>query len=58
MLFFLDFQVEYGSDMTQQDLFKIWSAEAKVAIGAKESGPIVDLWKCVGERRVIAKARC
>jgi muconolactone D-isomerase len=40
--------------MGQQDLFRIWAAEADVAVGAKEAGVIVDLWKCVGERRVIA----
>ncbi len=53
MLFFLDFQVEYGADMTQKDLFTIWAEEAKAALGAKEAGVVVDLWKCVGERRVL-----
>lgn len=54
MLYHLDFNVEYGADMTQQDLFRIWEEEAKVALGAKEQGAVVDLWKCVGMRRVIA----
>lgn len=54
MLFFLEFQVEYGPQMTQKDLLTIWTAEAKVALKAKEAGTIVDLWKCVGERRVLA----
>jgi muconolactone D-isomerase len=54
MLYHLDFNVEYGADMSQNDLFDIWSREADVAIGAKEAGVVVDLWKCVGERRVIA----
>ena len=54
MLFFLDFRVEYADDMTQQDLFGIWVEEAKAALGAKEAGVVVDLWKCVGERRVLA----
>lgn len=53
-MYHLDFQVEYGSDMSQQDLFAIWSEEAKAALGAKEQGAVVDLWKCVGMRRVIA----
>lgn len=53
MLFHLDFHVEYGAQMSQQDLFAIWSREAEVALGAKQDGVIVDLWKCVGERRVI-----
>lgn len=53
MLFFLDFQVEYAADMTQKDLFTIWAEEANAALGAKEAGVVVDLWKCVGERRVL-----
>lgn len=54
MLYHLDFNVEYGADMDQKDLFEIWSEEAKAAAGAKDAGIIVDLWKCVGERRVVA----
>ena len=54
MLFHLDFHVEYPADMSQKDLFEIWSREADAAIGAKQAGVVVDLWKCVGERRVVA----
>ncbi|ELS02639.1 muconolactone delta-isomerase [Xenococcus sp. PCC 7305] len=54
MLYHLDFQVEYSDTMSQQDLFAIWAEEADVALGAKEAGVVVDLWKCVGTRRVIA----
>jgi muconolactone D-isomerase len=54
MLFHLDFRVEYGATMSQQDLFGTWSREAEVALAAKQAGVIVDLWKCAGERRVIA----
>jgi muconolactone delta-isomerase len=54
MLFHLDFHVEYGATMSQQDLFTIWSREAQGALAAKQAGVIVDLWKCVGERRVVA----
>ncbi len=54
MLFHLDFDVEYGAEMSQQDLFGVWSREAAAALGAKEAGVVVDLWKCVGQRRVIA----
>lgn len=57
MLFHLDFKVEYSADMTQSNLFDIWSEEAQAALGAKEAGVIVDLWKVVGERRVIAIAK-
>jgi muconolactone D-isomerase len=54
MLFHLDFHVEYGATMSQQDLFSTWSREAEAALGAKEAGVVVDLWKVAGERRVIA----
>ena len=53
MLFHLDFHVEYGAAMSQQDLFATWAREARAALGAKQAGVIVDLWKCVGERRVV-----
>ncbi len=54
MLYHLDFQVEYSATMSQQDLFKIWAEETDAALGAKAAGIVVDLWKCVGTRRVIA----
>ncbi len=54
MLYHLDFHVEYAVDMTQQDLLKIWAEEAEAALDAKKAGVVVDLWKCVGMRRVIA----
>ncbi len=53
MLFHLDFHVEYSAEMTQNDLFAIWAEEAGAALGAKDFGLVVDLWKAVGERRVI-----
>ena len=54
MLYHLDFHVEYPANMSQQDLFAIWTKEADVALEAKSAGTIVDFWKCVGSRRVIA----
>ncbi|MGD1716778.1 muconolactone Delta-isomerase [Dapis sp. BLCC M172] len=54
MLYHLDFRVEYPATMSQQELFVIWSEEADAAMGAKEAGIIINLWKCVGTRRVIA----
>lgn len=54
MLYHLDFQVEYAANMSQQDVFSIWAEEAEAALGAKKQGIVVDLWKCVGMRRVIA----
>jgi len=50
----LNFQVEHPTSMTQKELFSIWAREADAALKAKEAGAIVDLWKCVGERRVVA----
>ncbi len=54
MLYHLDFQIEYADNMSQHDLFTILAEEAKTALDAKKAGVIVDLWKCVGMRRVIA----
>lgn len=53
MLYHLDFRVEYPDNMNQQELFALWSEEADVALQAKEAGIVVDLWKCVGTRRVL-----
>ena len=53
MLYHLDFHVEYPTQMSQQELFTIWSEEAAAALAAKEGGTVIDLWKCVGNRRVI-----
>jgi muconolactone D-isomerase len=54
MLYHVDFHVEYAASMSQKDLFNIWAREAEGALGAKKAGVVVDLWKCVGVRRVIA----
>ena len=54
MLYLLDFQVEYPATMTQKELFAIWAKEADAALGAKKDGVVVDIWKCVGSRRVVA----
>ena len=54
MLFHADFHVDYPASMSQKDLLSIWAREADAALGAKKAGVVVDLWKCVGARRVIA----
>ncbi|MDJ0736616.1 MAG: muconolactone Delta-isomerase family protein [Nostocaceae cyanobacterium] len=54
MLYHLDFRVEYADNMSQQELLAIWVEEAQAAAEAKQAGIVVDLWKCVGTRRVIA----
>ena len=55
MLCHLDFRVEYSDSMFQLDLFTIWAEEAEIALGAKQGGTVVDIWKCFGKRRVIGK---
>jgi muconolactone delta-isomerase len=54
MLYHVDFHVEYPASMSQKDLFSIWAREAEGALGAKKAGVVIDIWKCVGSRRVIA----
>lgn len=54
MLYHLDFHVEYSDEISQGKLFAIWAEEADAALQAKQAGVVVDLWKCVGVRRVIA----
>lgn len=51
LYYWAEFNVEYP-DQTLQDLLKLWSLEAAAALGAKSKGVAVDLWKCVGQRRV------
>ncbi|WP_282078610.1 muconolactone Delta-isomerase family protein [Epibacterium ulvae] len=54
MLYRLDFVVEYDSSMQQQGLLGVWAEEAEAALGAKDAGVVIDLWKVVGERKVLA----
>ena len=53
MLYLLHFHVEYPDTTTQKELFSIWSRETDAALVAKQTGAVVDLWKCVGARRVV-----
>src|SRR3982075_2738808 len=53
MLYLADFHIEYPTSMSQKDFFSIWAHEAEAALGAKKAGVIIDIWKCVGSRRVI-----
>jgi muconolactone D-isomerase len=53
MLYHADFHIEYPASMSQQDFFAIWAREAEAALGAKKAGVIIDIWKCVGTRRVM-----
>lgn len=54
MLFLLDFNIEYPASMSQKELFAIWAREADAALAAKAEGAVVGLWKCAGQRRVLA----
>ena len=54
MLYQLNFTVEYDATMGQQGLFGVWAEEAEAALGAKSAGVVKDLWKVVGERKVVA----
>lgn len=56
MLYRLDFTVEYNENMAQQGLLGVWAEEANAALGAKSAGVVVDLWKVVGERKVLVIA--
>ena len=53
MLYHVDFRIEYPASISQKDFFSIWAREAEAALGAKKAGVIVDIWKCVGSRRVM-----
>jgi muconolactone delta-isomerase len=53
MLYLLDFHVEYPAEMSQMQFLTIWAREADAELGAKQAGVVVDLWKCVGARRVL-----
>src|SRR5215468_9641390 len=53
MLYHADFHIEYPASMSQKDFFSIWAREAEAALGAKKAGVVIDIWKCVGSRRVI-----
>jgi muconolactone D-isomerase len=54
MLYHADFHIEYPASMSQKDFFSIWAREAEAALGAKKAGVVIDIWKCVGSRRVLA----
>jgi muconolactone delta-isomerase len=54
MLYHADFHIEHPASMSQKDFFSIWAREAQAALGAKKAGLVLDIWKCVGTRRVIA----
>ena len=53
MLFFVKVRVE-PKDLSQDQLWDAWAAEAEGALKAKAAGKIVGLYKVAGQRRVLA----
>ena len=54
MLFMVRFDITQPESMSTDRLWEVWNDEAKAALGAKEAGAVVDLWKVAGERVVFA----
>ena len=54
MLFMVRFDITQPESMSTDRLWEVWNDEAKAAMGAKEAGAVVDLWKVAGERVVFA----
>ncbi|MEM8808473.1 MAG: muconolactone Delta-isomerase family protein [Cyanobacteria bacterium P01_G01_bin.38] len=54
MLYRLDFRVDDPSGFSPQDLFAIWSAEADASLGEAPSGIVINSWRCIGKRRIVA----
>ena len=44
--------LNFYSGKTQDELLTLWLQEAKVGMGGKKKGKVVDLWKVLGERKV------
>mgnify|MGYP001804455912 FL=1 len=54
MLYRLVLTGEYDAAVRHQGLLGVWAEEAEAALGAKSAGVVKDLWKVVGERKVLA----
>lgn len=52
MLFFIKVRVE-PKELSLEDLWRLWEEEADAALGAKEAGKVVALYKVAGQRRVV-----
>ena len=52
MLFFVKVRVE-PKNLSQDELWDAWAAEAEAALKAKAAGKIVALYKVSGQRRVV-----
>jgi muconolactone D-isomerase len=54
MLFFVRFDVRQPDALPNADLVETWKREATAALGAKQAGAVVHLWKVAGQRVVLA----
>jgi muconolactone delta-isomerase len=52
--FFVRFDITQPDLVSNDDLVAIWRREAEAALGAKEAGAVVHLWKVAGQRVVLA----
>jgi muconolactone delta-isomerase len=53
MQFFVRFDVQQPTDMSNQELLEIWDREADAALGAMDAGAVTHLWKVSGQRVVV-----
>ena len=54
MQFFVRFDIQQPSNVSNPELVAIWQREAAAALGAIEAGAIKHLWKVAGQRVVLA----
>jgi len=53
VLVFADIHVN-PKDLSLEELWNIWEEETRAALGAREAGKVVALYKVSGQRRVLA----
>ncbi|MEO1402679.1 MAG: muconolactone Delta-isomerase family protein [Cyanobacteria bacterium J06635_1] len=54
MLYHLDFRVDDPPGFSPQDLFAIWAAEADASLDDPPTGIVINSWRCIGKRRILA----
>jgi muconolactone delta-isomerase len=52
MLVFVDFRPRW-TEFSPEELWELWEREGEAALGAKEAGKVVALYKVSGQRRVL-----
>lgn len=53
MLYLVDITINYPAHCTHDEFLRIWAEETELALRGKASGAVVNIWKCVGENRVL-----